>query len=407
MDPGLDPFADQAAGHRIGVTLHVDGAATIHTHPHTLAGFQTLRRQRPQHRQLLGQPRRPTLVALPEQLPQKRRVRRATCEVAAAAQHQRLVQRALELVMTLLHVAVLVRLVRVDHLALHVVVPQQALITPLKRGAVAARRRRGGERIGAMHPRHATQLPQGVLQTGAQALEALGEADRPRLPVRVGQHEVVDQVRKRHAANGDAQLGAMREVGSTEPARFVDLGEKHFLGRPLHGPPLLDAPLQRPHLAVGEASGILCLQPGKQCLGQQTRVERQLFLDPRPHLREGVRACSPVMFHTHLAGQLAKPPILACRLLVDAGLGSRLPLGPAVMVEAAQTLDVQIGNHPKPPCNKGLRIGYRVQLTGKSNCRRQAMGSDRDGKSSCRRAGSIVVVQQSCRAPPRRPGRPA
>jgi len=369
MDPGLDPFADQAAGHRVRVALHVDGAATVHAHPHTLAGLQTLRRQRPQHRQLLSQPRRPTLVALPEQLPQKRCVGCAADEVPAAAQHQRLVQRPLELVMTLLHVAVLVRLVRVDHLALHVVVPQQALITPLKRVAVAARRRRGGERIGAMHPRHATQLPQGVLPAGAQALEALGEADRPRLPVRVGQHEVIDQVRKRHAANGDAQVGAVRKIGSTEPARFVDLGEEHFLSRPVHGPPLLDAPLQRPHLTVGKAPGILCLQPGKQCLGQQTRVERQLFLDPRPHLREGVRACSPVMFHTYLAGQLAKPPILACRLVVDAGLGSRLPPGPTLMVEAAQALNVQIGDHPKPPCRKGLRISYRVQLTGKSNCR--------------------------------------
>jgi hypothetical protein len=143
MDPGLDPFADQPAGHRVGVALHVDGAATIHAHPHALARLQTLRRQGPQHRQLLGQPRRPTLVALREQLPQKRRVRRAAGKIAAAAQHQRLVQRPLELVMTLLHVAVLVRLVRVDRLALHVVMPQQSLITPLKRVAVAARRHGG------------------------------------------------------------------------------------------------------------------------------------------------------------------------------------------------------------------------------------------------------------------------
>jgi hypothetical protein len=69
MAAGLDPFADQTAGHRVGVALHVDGAAAVHTHPYALAGLQSLRRQGPQHRQLLGQPRRPTLVALPEQLP--------------------------------------------------------------------------------------------------------------------------------------------------------------------------------------------------------------------------------------------------------------------------------------------------------------------------------------------------
>jgi hypothetical protein len=144
MHARLDPFADQPAGHRVGVALHVDGAAAVHTHPHALAGFQSLRRQGPQHRQLLGQPHCPPLVALFKQLPQKCRVGRATGEVAAAAQHQRLVQRSLELVMTLLHVAVLVRLVRVDRLALHVVVPQQSLITPLERVAVAARRHGGG-----------------------------------------------------------------------------------------------------------------------------------------------------------------------------------------------------------------------------------------------------------------------
>jgi hypothetical protein len=69
VQAGLDPFANQPAGHRVGVALHVNGAAAIHPHPDPLARFQTPRRQGPQHGQLLGQPRRPTLIALGQQLP--------------------------------------------------------------------------------------------------------------------------------------------------------------------------------------------------------------------------------------------------------------------------------------------------------------------------------------------------
>lgn len=48
VDAGLDPFANQTAGHRVGVAAHVDRAAVIHPHRHALAGVQPLRRQRPQ-----------------------------------------------------------------------------------------------------------------------------------------------------------------------------------------------------------------------------------------------------------------------------------------------------------------------------------------------------------------------
>jgi hypothetical protein len=108
VQTGLDPFADQPAGHRVSVALHVHGAATVDPHPHALAGFQTPRRQGPQHGQLLGQPLHPTLIALGEQLPQECCVIGTAGEVPAATQHESLIQRPLELVMTLLGIAVLV-----------------------------------------------------------------------------------------------------------------------------------------------------------------------------------------------------------------------------------------------------------------------------------------------------------
>jgi hypothetical protein len=114
----LDPFADQPAGHRIGVIADVDRAATIHTHRQALAGIESLRRQRSQHSQFLLQPLDATLVALPEQRADKRFVVRAPDEVPTATQQPRLIQGTLELAMALLDVAVLVRPGRVDGLAL-------------------------------------------------------------------------------------------------------------------------------------------------------------------------------------------------------------------------------------------------------------------------------------------------
>jgi len=48
MHTRLDPLADQAAGHRVGVAADMDGAAAIDTHPDAFASVQTLGRQRPQ-----------------------------------------------------------------------------------------------------------------------------------------------------------------------------------------------------------------------------------------------------------------------------------------------------------------------------------------------------------------------
>jgi hypothetical protein len=395
VDAGLDPFADQTAGHRVGVAADVDRAAVIHPHRHAPAGVEPLRRQRPQHRPLFLKTLHPPPVALGEQRADKRLVVATAGEVPVAAQQQRLVQGAFEAVMALLHVAVLVRPGRVDGLALQAVVLQQALIALLKRVSLAAGRYGSGQRIGAMHLRHAAQFRQRVLQPGAETLEALGEAGRARLPVRVGQHEVVDQVRKRLTVDGDAQAGAVREVGGAQPAGLMHLGEEHFLGRSVQGPPLFEAPLQGAQLAVGEPARVLALQPGEQRLGFQAGVEGQQVLDLGPDVGEGIGPCSPGMVHAYLTGQPAEPAILAGGLVVDAGLGGGLSLGPTLMIEVVQTLDVPIRDHPKPPCRNGLRIRYGVPQTGKSNRRWRATGSVRDGKSDCRRAGIIVVVHQA------------
>jgi hypothetical protein len=44
VQPGLHPFPDQTAGHRVRVAADVDGAATIHPHRDALAGVEALPR---------------------------------------------------------------------------------------------------------------------------------------------------------------------------------------------------------------------------------------------------------------------------------------------------------------------------------------------------------------------------
>jgi hypothetical protein len=275
VQPGLHPFPDQPTGYGVGVATDMDGAATIHTHLQTLAGVEAVARQRPQQGQLLDQPRLPAAIALGEQLPQERLIRRTAGEVPAATQHQRLVQRPLELPVALLHVAVLMRLRRIDRLALQAVVPQQRLVTSLKGRAIAPRRDGGRQGIGAMHLGNPAQLGQGVLQALTEALETLAEADAAGLPVRVGQHEVVDQVRQRLAVDGHLQAAGVREVGGAQLAGLVDLAEKHLLGRPVQGTPLLDVPLQGAQLPLGKATRVLTLEPLEHGLGLQAGVEGQ------------------------------------------------------------------------------------------------------------------------------------
>jgi hypothetical protein len=219
------------------------------------------------------------------------------------------------------------RLRRVDRLALQAVVLQERLVAPLKGRSIAPGRDRGRQGVGAMHPRHAAQLGQGILQAVAEALEALGEADGPGFPIRVGQHEVVDQVRERLAVDGHLQAADVREIGGAQVAGLVDLAEEHLLGRPVQGAPLLDVPLQGAQLPVGEAAGLLALEPVQHGLGLQAGVESQLLLDARPDVRERVGSRPPGMLHAHLAGQPAEPAVLARGLVVDAGLGRGLALG--------------------------------------------------------------------------------
>jgi hypothetical protein len=273
VQPGLHPFPNQPAGHRVGVARDVDRAARIDPYPQPSTRLQPPRRQGSEHGQLLGQACLPTGIQLTEQVTHKRRIAVFTGKITAAPQQEGLIQSAFELPVALLGIAVLMATAGVDRLPLQTVVAQQCLVTLRERLPLLARWNGGGEPIGAVNLRHAAQLPQGILQTVAETLQALGETDRARFPVGIGQHKVKDQMREGHPCDRDLQTGAVREVGGAQPARFVHLRKEDFLGRPLHRPPLLEATLQGAELTVGEPAGKAPLQIRKQGLGLQPCVE--------------------------------------------------------------------------------------------------------------------------------------
>jgi hypothetical protein len=235
-------------------------------------------RQRPQQSNLLGQPRPSARVELLEELSQECLVLAPAGKVATPSQQQSLFECPLEAVMALLGVPVLVRLARTDRLTIESVMTQQAGIAWREGRPLGARRHGRGESVRAVFLGHSAELEQGVLQTLGQALEALREADAARLPIRVGQHEVIDQMIERHPVDTHVQLRAVGEVTRTEPAGVMHLGEEHLPGRPLKSSPLLDASLQGPQLTIDEATGVGAFELLEESSYLQAGVERELFL---------------------------------------------------------------------------------------------------------------------------------
>jgi hypothetical protein len=318
-DPHLHRLADQPRRHRVGVVLDPDGAAPAHLDPRPLDRLQPAGRQRPQARQLRRQPLLPAGVAPRHQLPQELPVRGPAGEVATAPQQQRLLDRLLEAPVPLLAVAVLVAARRVRGLRLQPIMGQQGPVlgrVPLGTALVVDGQRHA---VGAVPLRHPAQLRQGVLQPLAEAGKALRGAHAHVLPIRVGEHEVVDQVGERLALEGHAQGLHVREVRGPQPARLMQLGEEHLLGRPVLRLPLPHAPLQRPPAPLPVRPRHLALQPLQQRLGLQARLPLEQFRQLRPHRGQGVGTGPPGARPGPLAGQSGLVAVLAGGLAIHVG----------------------------------------------------------------------------------------
>ena len=154
---------------------------------------------------------------------------------------------------------------------------------------------RGAETVAAVSLRHAAQFPQRILQTVRERLERLGNAQRHRLPVRVGQHEVVDQVIEPLPGNGDIQRVHVGEVGRREIAGLVHLTEHDGLAGSVRRSPLPHATFEGAAMRIEELARVLAPQPVEKRLGKQSRLGLEPLLDCRPNRRKRVetRAVGP------------------------------------------------------------------------------------------------------------------
>ncbi len=253
-DMNVHLFTDQTTGQRVGVAADMDRAPGIDTDLESPSHLQPASRQGRQDGHFLTKTLLSVGIASGHELLEEQLIVASTGEITAASEHQGLVDGLFEAVMTLLDVAILVGLSRLDRLALEAIMREQSLVTASEHLGLGIAVDRGGQAIGAVSPGDSSQFPQGVLQALAEALEALGEADGASLPVGVGQHEVIDHVVERFAEDGDVELGHAGKVTLGEPTRLMDLGEEDLLGRPFESPPLFDPTLQATELDVGETS---------------------------------------------------------------------------------------------------------------------------------------------------------
>jgi hypothetical protein len=342
-------FADQPAGQRVGVAADVDRAARIDPRFEPSGHLQPARRQGRQHGHFFSETLLSVGIASGHELLEEPLIVASAGEIAAASEHQGLVDGLLETVMTLLDVTILVGLSRLDRLAFELVMREQSLVSASEHLGLWVAVDRGGQAIGAVSPGDSSQFPQGVLQALAEALEALGEADGASLPVGVGQHEVIDHVVERLAEDGDAELGHTGEVRLGEPTRLVDLREENLLGRPFEGAPPFDPALQATELDVGETPWKTPLQVEEEGLGLEPRVEPEQFEKFGPDILERVLPGPPGVRDSPLTGERVGVAVLACRFLVDfspiGGVG-QCGFG---LEQLPQPPELTIGDHPFAP----------------------------------------------------------
>ena len=360
--PHLDPLPDQPRRHRVDVPPHLDGTAPPYPHLPALLRLQPPRRQGAQDRHLGRQRRLPPRVPLPHQLAQERLVGPPVGEVAAAPQQQGLRHRVLEPPVALLAVAVLVAARRVGGLRGDPIVGQQRPVggrEPLRLPVGVHRQRHA---VGAVPGRHPAQGPEGVLQPRAQAGEALREADGHVLPVRVSQHEVVDQVRERLPGDGHAHVAHVGEVRGAQPARLMDLGEVDLLVRAVLRLPGPYPSLQRPPHPVRVFPRVGALQPVEQGHRLQGGLLLEQRLQLRPHRGQRVPPRPPGAGPAALAGQALAVAVLACALAVHVGLHRRLAQRCPSMQPIPQFLDLGVGHATDSPHRQLLSPEVAVVL---------------------------------------------
>jgi hypothetical protein len=162
-DVNIHLLADQAAGQRIRVAADMDRAPGIDPGLEPASHLQPASRQRRQHGDFLTKTLLSVGIAPGHELLEEPLIVASTGEITAASEHQGLVDGLLEAVMTLLDVAILVGLSRLDCLTFEAIMCEQSLVSASEHLGFGIAVNRGGQAIGAVSAGDSSQFPQGVL----------------------------------------------------------------------------------------------------------------------------------------------------------------------------------------------------------------------------------------------------
>ena len=365
VDHHVDRHADQPAGNRIRIPLDLNRAAAADPDAADpppmveLAGGQLA-----QAGLFLGELVSTPRVSLVDQRGEKLVVLFAAGEVAAATQEQRLIDGRFQVAMRRFDVAVLIRRSDVDPLRRDLIVVHQVAVTLAKLPVLRQVVDRRAEAVAAVGARRAPELPKGLLETVAHGLERFRETDRGKLPVRVGEREVIQQMVERLAVDGDPQRIHVREVRSPQPARGMHLRKDDLLVGTMQAAPIADSPLEGPPLRLGESAGIALLQPAEERERPQPRFGLQAGLDFRPDLDKRVRPRSPIAWRLAVGGEPLSIAILSSRFLIHARSPCRQPEPIPLGKQPPQLSHLSIRDHRNLRENKELRLSSHCQNPG-------------------------------------------
>src|SRR5262249_20600652 len=149
--------------------------------------------------------------------------------------------------------------------------------------------------------------------------------------------------------------------------------------------PVAHPPLQCPELARLKAPRVSRAEP----VEQRQRLETRLLIGAelghdlgRPHIRERILACPPAPRGFRGGRQRpSRPP----------------PRGRPPAAARGRARPSRLAAHPLPPNPPYLRIGDQPSSLGEKGQSRTPIGSQRTGKSNCRRPANLIVVDHpSC-----------
>jgi hypothetical protein len=161
--------------------------------------------------------------------------------------------------------------------------------------------------VGAMLPRHPTDLPQTHFDPFGECLEPLREHQLHRFGIRIDQDEVEEEVGEGHPTEGGAEIRHMREVRLRHDAGAMDLGEEDLLGGAVLRAPGGDLALERAELGSLVVLRPALPQQGEERRRLQRRVAGELLLHPRPIVGERIGARAIAAWLLPLAGRFAAP----------------------------------------------------------------------------------------------------